>query len=225
MNEWDSYAAEEAVLIKEKFGGTVTAVTIGEKDDEAILRKCLAMGADRAVRVDPGQHPLDGFVISKVLAEIVNQNDYDLVLTGVQADDLNEGVVGIMLSEHLGLAHAAVVNSLSLVGNESATVNVELEGGVDEVFKLKLPAVLTIQSGINEPRYVSIMGVRKAAKKEMKVVNLDAMNMNEEGLSRQTIIEEIFLPPETKGAEMIQGGPAEVADALLRIMKERGAIE
>ena len=117
------------------------------------------------------------------------------------------------------------VNSLSLEGNESATVNVELEGGVDEVFKLRLPAVLTIQSGINEPRYVSIMGVRKAGKKEMKVVNLDAMNMNEEGLSRQTIIEEIFPPPETKGAEMIQGGPAEVADALLRIMKERGAIE
>jgi len=225
INEWDSYAAEEAVLIKEKFGGTVTVVTIGPKQDEEVLRKVLAMGADRAVRVDPGDSPLDGAVISKILAEIAKQNDCDLVFTGVQTDDLNEGVVGSMLAGHLGVAHAAVVNGLEMEAGGPAKVNVELEGGIDEVFNLQLPAVLTIQSGINEPRYVSIMAVRKAAKKEMKVMVLSDLGLSEADLTPHTVIEEMFLPPETGHAEMIEGAPGEVADALFNIMKEKGVVE
>lgn len=225
MNEWDSYAAEEAVRIKEKFGGTVTAVTIGAKDDEEVLRRCLAMGADRAIRVEPEQHPLDGFVIAGALAAIIRDIDFDIVLTGVQAEDHNEGVVGSMLSERLGAAHAAVVNRLALDENKSASINMELEGGVEEVLTLKLPAVLSIQSGINEPRYVSIMAVKKARKKEMKVIHLNELNLSEADLARQAIIEAVFMPPETAGAEMIEGSPPEVADLLIQVMKEKGVIE
>jgi len=221
MNEWDNYAIEEAVLLKEKFEGTVTAITLGSEDDEEILRRCLAMGADRAIRVDPGDLDLDGFVTSRILTEVIKGLEYDLVLGGVQADDDNHGVVGMMLAEHLDLAHAAVVTAVEPEGNE-VTVRVELEGGIDEVSKIRLPALLSIQTGINEPRYVSIMGIRKASKKELNVIKVDDLNLSDDDLSRRTIIEEIYLPPETEGAEILGGDPPTVAEEILRIIKEKG---
>jgi len=221
MNEWDNYAIEEAILLKEKLEGTVTAVTIGSEDDEEVLRRCLAMGADKAIRVDPGTLELDSFTISKILAAVIKGLDHDLVLTGVQAEDNNEGAVGIMLAEHLGLAHSAVVVGIEPEGNE-ATIRVELEGGIDEVSKIGLPAVLSIQTGINEPRYVSIMGIRKAAKKELNVIELGELELSEDDLLTRTTIEEIFLPPETEGAEIIEGDASTIAEEIIRIIKEKG---
>jgi electron transfer flavoprotein beta subunit len=147
---------------------------------------------------------------------------YDLVLTGVQADDLNDGAVPSMLAENLGLTHATVVNSLEPGEGGEATVRVELEGGMDEISKIRLPALLSIQTGINEPRYVSIMGIRKAAKKELSVMELEALGLSEEDLTPLTTVEEIYLPPETEGAEIIEGDPGTVAEAILRILKEKG---
>ena len=221
INEWDNYAVEEAILLKEKSEGTVTAITVGNDDDEEVLRRSLAMGADRAIRIDPGDHDLDSFVLSRTLAEVIKGMDYDLVLAGVQADDDNHGMVGIMPAEHLGLAHAAVVNGLEPEG-DGATISVELEGGIDEVSKISLPAFLSIQTGINDPRYVSIMGIRKAAKKELKVIQLNELGLSDDDLARRTIIEEVFLPPETEGAEMIEGDPSTVAEDIIRIIKEKG---
>lgn len=221
MNEWDNYAIEEAILLKEKLEGTVTAMTIGSEDDEEVLRRCLAMGADKAIRVDPGTLELDSFTISKILAAVIKGLDHDLVLTGVQAEDNNEGAVGIMLAEHLGLAHSAVVVGIEPEGNE-ATIKVELEGGIDEVSKIGLPAVLSIQTGINEPRYVSIMGIRKAAKKELNVIELGELELSEDDLLTRTTIEEIFLPPETEGAEIIEGDASTIAEEIIRIIKEKG---
>lgn len=222
INEWDNYAIEEAVLIKEKLGGTVTAVTIGDKAEEELLRKCLAKGADRAVRIDPGGRPMDGSVVARILSEMIKKNEFDLVLTGVQSEDKNEGVVGVMMAEHLGVAHAAVVNGLDVTDNGAPKISVELEGGINEVSTLTLPAVLSIQSGINVPRYVSIMAVRKATKKEMKVIELSDLDLSEADLERQTIVEEVFLPPETEGAEMLEGTPGEVADQIISLLKEKG---
>ncbi len=221
MNEWDNYAIEEGILLKEKLEGTVTAVTIGSEDDEEVLRRCLAMGADKAIRVDPGTLELDPFTISKILAAVIRGLDHDLILTGVQAEDHNEGAVGIMLAEHLGLAHSAVVVGIEPEGGE-ATIRVELEGGIDEVSKISLPAVLSIQTGINEPRYVSIMGIRKAAKKELKVIDLGGLELSEDDLLKRTTIEEIFLPPETEGAEMLEGDASTIAEEIIRIIKEKG---
>ena len=221
MNEWDNYAIEEGILLKEKLEGTVTAMTIGSEDDEEVLRRCLAMGADKAIRVDPGTLELDSFTISKILAAVIKGLDHDLVLTGVQAEDNNEGAVGTMLAEHLGLAHSVVVVGIEPEGDE-ATIRVELEGGIDEVSKISLPAVLSIQTGINEPRYVSIMGIRKAAKKELNVINLDGLGLSEDDLLKRTTIEEIFLPPETEGAEMLEGDASTIAEEIIRIIKEKG---
>ena len=221
INEWDNYAIEEAIRLKEKSEGTAIAITIGSEDDEEVLRRCLAMGADKAIRIDPGDLDMDGFVISRILAEVIKGLEYDLVFTGVQADDDNHGLVGIMLAEHLGLAHAAVVTGVEPEGGE-VTVRLELEGGIDEVSKIRLPALLSIQTGINEPRYVSIMGIRKAAKKELNVIKLEELNLSGDDLSQRTYIEEVFLPPDTEGAEIIEGDPSTVAEEIVKIMKEKG---
>jgi len=221
INDWDNYCIEEAVRLQESLGGSVTAITIGGEDDEEVLRRALAMGADRAVRIEPGTRELDGFVISKILAKAIQGMACDLVLTGVQADDDNNGSVGILLAEQLGLSHAAVVTGVEPAG-ATATVRVELEGGMDEVSTIRLPSLLTIQTGINEPRYVSIMGIRKAGKKELTVIPLSDMGLSEDDLTPRTRIEEVFLPPETEGAEMIEGDAASVASELIRIIKEKG---
>jgi electron transfer flavoprotein beta subunit len=221
VNDWDNYAIEEAVLLQEKYGGTVTAVTIGTEEDEEVLRRALAMGADKAIRIDPGDLGLDGFVTSRILAEVVKGREYDLVLTGLQADDYNCGMVGMMLAEHLGIAHAAAVTGIEPDENE-ATIRVELEGGMDGVSKIRFPALMSVQTGINEPRYVSIMGIRKAGKKELNVIEVGDLGLSEDDLTQRTTVEKAFLPPETEGAEMIEGDPSTVAEKIIRVLAESG---
>ena len=137
------------MVLKEKLGGSVTAVTLGGEDDEEVLRRCLAMGADRAIRVEAGDLAMDGYVLSRVLAEVIRGLDCDLVLTGVQTDDDNLGAVGGMLAEHLGISHGSVVTGVEVDG-ERIKIRMELEGGIDEVCGIPLPAQLSIQTGINE---------------------------------------------------------------------------
>jgi len=221
INEWDNYAIEEAVRLKEKLGGTVTAITVGDEDDEEVLRRCLAIGADKAVRVDPGSLVPDAYVTSRILSEIIKGLEYDLILTGVQANDVNNGMVGIMLAEHLGIAHSAVVTGIEPSGNE-ATIRIELEDGIDEIAKISLPALLTIQTGINEPRYVSIMGIRKASKKKLNIKKLEELNLSRDDLMQRTIIEEVCFPADTEGAEMIEGDPAMIAERIIEIIKGKG---
>jgi electron transfer flavoprotein beta subunit len=221
INEWDSYAIEEAVLLKEQQGGTVTVITIGSEEDEEVLTHCLAMGADSAIRVDTGESAMDSFVISRILAEVIKGLEHDIILTGVQAEDDSQGLVGGMLAEHLRLAHAAVVTGVEIEAGE-ATIEIELNAGIKEVSKIRLPALLSIQTGINEPRYVSIMGIRKAGRKEIKVLTVDALALSKDDLTPQTMVEEIFHPVEVEGAEILEGDPARVADEILRIVREKG---
>jgi electron transfer flavoprotein beta subunit len=221
INDWDHYDIEAAVRLQEERGGTVTAVTLGTEEDEEVLRRCLAMGADRAFRIDPGERRLDGAGVARILAKVIGPLPHDLILTGVQAEDDNQGLVGIMMAEILGLNHAAVVTGLE-AGEGELLVRCELEGGVDERSKIRLPALLTVQTGLNEPRYVSIMGIKKAAKKPLEVLELADLGLEETELAPRTIIEEVYLPPETGGAEMITGDPAQVAETLLSLLKEKG---
>ncbi len=221
INEWDNYAIEEAVVIKERFEGMVTVITVGGEDDEDVLRRCLAMGADKAIRIDPGDLEMDASVVSRILAHVIKGLKYDFVLTGAQADDMNEGAIGIMLAEHLDIAHSAIVVGVKPEGDK-AEIKVELEGGIDAISKIGLPALLSIQTGINEPRYVSIMGIRKAAKKELIVININELSLSADELTPLTIVEEFYFPPEIEGAEIIEGDPPTVAETILRIIKEKG---
>jgi electron transfer flavoprotein beta subunit len=220
INEWDNYAVEEAIRIKERLGGSVTAVTLGPEEDEEVLRRCLAMGADRAVRIEPGDLVPDASVTAALLAAVVGSAPCDLVLTGVQADDLNHGVVGSLMAERLGLPHATVVNSLTL-GASAAQITVELEGGQEECSEVALPALFSIQTGINEPRYVSIMGIRKAAKIEIEVLHARSLGLPAAALVPDLMLEQMYPPPETGAAEMLEGASASVAAKIVAIIRDK----
>ncbi len=227
INEWDDYALEEAVKMKEKFGGTVTAITLGSEDSDSTLRKCLARGADKAIRItDPKFEGSDSYVVAKILHEAIKDVPFNLVLTGALADDDGYTATGSMLAEMLGIPHATMVKRIVLNG-DVAKVNRELEGGLEEVLEIKLPAVLTIQTGINEPRYVSIMGIRKAMQKEIKVLGAAEIGLseNEVGESGAWIkLGKMYVPPVEKQAEFLKGTPDEVAAKIVEILKAKGLV-
>jgi electron transfer flavoprotein beta subunit len=228
INEWDNYAVEEAILLKEKYGGSVTVISLGPEETNETLRRTLAMGADQAIRLtDPAFEGSDGYAIARILAKAISPLPYDLILTGVQAEDDGYGQVGPTLAEILGIRHAAVVNQIEGIEKGRARVHRELEGGLDEVVDLELPAVLTIQSGINEPRYVSIMGIRRVAKMEIKVLDLGALAMKPDEAGEPgstTVVERVFFPPVGEGAEILGGTADEVADKIVSILKEKGGV-
>ncbi len=228
INEWDNYAVEEAVLLKEKHGGTVTVISMGPEEANETLRRALAMGADEAIRLtDPAFSGSDGHAIARVLSQAIQPLSYDLILTGVQAEDDGYGQVGPTLARMLEIPHAAVVNGIESIDGDRAKIRRELEGGLEEVVELSLPAVLTIQSGINEPRYVSIMGIRKVAKKEIKALGLGelALKADEAGeAGSRTLIEKVFPPPVGEGAQMLEGTMDEIAERVVAIVKEKGGV-
>jgi electron transfer flavoprotein beta subunit len=227
INEWDDYALEEAVRIKEKQGGTVTAITIGPTDSDSTLRKCLARGAEKAIRLtDPKFENSDGYAIAKILHSIIKTLHYDLILVGMQAGDDGSAAVGPVLAQLLGIPHATMIKKLELATN-TAKVNRELEGGLEEQLEIKLPALFSVQTGINEPRYVSIMGIRKAMQKEIKVVTLADTGLTEADVGPQgswLTIDKLYVPPVEKQAEFLKGTPDEIAIRITEILKSKGLI-
>jgi electron transfer flavoprotein beta subunit len=225
LNDWDNYAIEEAILLKERHGGTVTAITVGSEDDEEVLRRSLAMGADRAIRVEAGDTTrFDSYGIAKILSKVVKDVAFDLIFTGVLANDDYFGMVGMMVAEELQINHANMVTAIEIEDRKVRTTS-ELEGGLGEVSLIELPALLAIQTGINEPRYVSILGIRKAAKKELKVVDLSELGLSDEELSPKTLIDEVYLPPETEGAQILSGDPEKIASEVIEILTRKGVME
>jgi electron transfer flavoprotein beta subunit len=218
LNDWDGYAVREAVLLKEKCDGTVTVFTIGPEESKEVLTRCLAMGADKAVKIEepPGQ---DSRLIAKILAQAVKDKSFDLILTGVQAEDDNCGQVGPSLAQMLGLPHAAIVNRVEIAGDRVKAKR-ELEGGIEEVVDLKLPAVLTIQTGINEPKYVSLSAILEAEDKEMEEVPLEKVGIALDS-SLDATIDQVFFPPVGKMAEILKGTPEEVVMQLTEILKKK----
>jgi electron transfer flavoprotein beta subunit len=227
INEWDDYALEEAVLLKEKLGGTVTAITVGPEEAESTLRKCLARGADKAIRLtDKAFEDSDGYATAKILHSTIKNLPHDLILTGAQAGDDGYAQVGPTLAQLLDIPHATMVKKIEPTQTH-AKVNRELEGGLQEILEVKLPALLTIQTGINEPRYVSIMGIRKARKKEIKLFNLSNLGLKEDEvgqLGSWLTVEKMFVPPVEKEAEMLEGTPDEVTSKITEIIRAKGLI-
>ncbi|MBS7644306.1 MAG: electron transfer flavoprotein subunit beta/FixA family protein [Candidatus Bathyarchaeia archaeon] len=227
INEWDNYAVEEAVRIKEKFGGTVTVITVGTEDSDYTIRRCLAHGADNAIRLtDPRFEGSDGYAIAKILYSIIRNLHYDLILTGSQAGDDGYSMVGPTIAEMLNIPHVVLVKKIELEAG-IARVHRELEGGFEEVVEVKLPALLAVQTGINEPRYVSITSIRRAMQKEIKVMSLadTGLSENEVGEAGSWLkIEKLHAPPVEKQIEFLKGNSEEVAAKIIKILRSRGLI-
>ncbi|WP_336337573.1 electron transfer flavoprotein subunit beta/FixA family protein [Haloarcula brevis] len=226
LNEWDEYAVEEAVQIKEAGDDVeVVTVTIGPSETDETIRQALAKGADRAVRVwDEALEAaglLDPETKAEVLAAVAAEEDPDLVLTGVQSADDGFGATGVTLADKLGMEWGAVVNDLDLEAGV-ASVHRELEGGVEELTDIELPAVLTIQTGINDPRYASLRGIRQAQSKELAEYDLADLGLDAAGIAsplEQTSLYE----PETEGeATVFEGSPEETAAELAALLEEKG---
>jgi electron transfer flavoprotein beta subunit len=226
LNEWDEYAVEEAVQIAESADDVeVVTVTVGPERVDQTIRQALAKGADRAVRVWDdalGETTvLDPATKAELLAAVAREEEPDLILTGVQSGDDAFGATGVALASALDFEWAAVVNDLDLDREVGvASVHRELEGGVEELTDVELPAVLTIQTGINDPRYASLRGIRQAQSKPLDVFSLADLGLEtpESALSLASLYE-----PESEGeAELFEGGAEETAGQLAELLREKG---
>ena len=227
INEPDNYAVEEALQIVQRAGGDVTVVTVGTDEDEEILRRQLAMGASHGVLLsDEAFEGSDGRGIATILAAFVRQRHFDLILTGVQAED-GAAQVGGMLAALLDYPFASLVNSIEVVAPRTLKIGREIEGGNNEISEIDLPCVLSIQTGINEPRYVGMRGIRQVASvpiPKLGVVEL-ALIPEMAGVAAAKVRRlDYFAPPAGKGAEMLQGSREEVAGRLMELLKTKGGL-
>lgn len=224
INEWDDYALEEALRIKESLGGEVVAFTVGGPEDEEVLRKCLAKGADEAIRIDAPKLS-DPLLVAELLSAAVSRDRFDLILTGAQASDDGYAAVPSLMASLLGLPFASLVKRIEIRGS-SVVAHRELEGGVEEVVELSMPALLSIQTGINEPRYVSIMGLRKASKKPIKTLSIGELSKARPSLMVEERLKIVGyeVPSFERRAHFLEGPADKVAETILRMLKERGIL-
>jgi len=214
MNEPDAYALEEALRLKEKSGGEVLVCSAGPARVAQVLREALARGADRAIHVeDDTLASADAVAIADALAAAIKDEKVDLVLTGLQSDDQGFAQVGVVLAERLGLPHATIIMEVQ-ASDGQLRVKRELEGGWFQWVAMPTPALLTIQSGINQLRYATLKGIMAAKKKEIKKVAVPA------GLAPRQRIVNLYFPQKTKQTRMLDGTPAEQAKELVRILRE-----
>src|SRR5258705_5542118 len=214
MNEPDAYALEEALRLKEKHGGEVVVCSAGPARVAQVIREALARGADRAIHVeDDGLGSADAFVVAEAVASVMKDDNFDLVLTGLQSDDQGFGQTGVVLAERLGRPHASIVMEVQVADN-TLRVKRELEGGWFQWVAMPLPAVLTIQSGINQLRYSTLKGIMAAKKKEIRKASAPA------GAASKQKIASLYVPEKGKKTQIIQGSPAEAAKELVRKLRD-----
>ena len=224
VNEWDNYAVEEAIQIRDRVGGQVTVVTVGDEDAEEVLRREMAMGADHGILLsDDDFEDLDGRGIAAALKAAVAQGNYDLILTGAQSEG-GAGEVGGMLAAMLDLPYASLVTSIEDAGGSALKVGREIEGGNIEMNEIALPCVLSVQTGINEPRYVGIRGIRKVAKLEIPVKGAGDLGLDAGALAAGVKRLDYFVPEMGEGAEMLEGDTDEIIEKLIDMLKAKGGI-
>jgi electron transfer flavoprotein beta subunit len=221
INDWDEYVLETGTQLKEKQGGTFTAITAGPKSWDDILRRALAVGADQAIRIDEDVVSLEPYIVARILAKAIQGLSYDLILFGAQSEDFGSGQLGAMVAEMLGIPHATLVVSLE-TEDKTAHIRRELEAGVLESYSIELPALLTIHTGINHPRYISLAAIKRAMKTELKVMSLKELGLSLNDLPSGLRLEKLELSPRGKEAEILSGSPEEAAEKLVRILRNSG---
>ena len=216
MNEPDSYALEEALRLKEKHGGEVIALSMGPERVKQTIKEALAKGADRGIHIaDDNFAQLDPLGSAKSLAAAIKQQKYDLVLTGLQSDDQGFGQTGVLLAGVLDVPHATIIMAIEVDG-QKMKLKRELEAGWFQHMECPLPAVLTIQSGINKVRYATLKGIMAAKKKEITTIARESLGVSVEPTQR---VEKIYVPTKTKKTEFLTGTPKEVAGKLVEKLK------
>jgi electron transfer flavoprotein beta subunit len=222
MNEPDAYALEEALRLKEQHGGEAVVCSAGPARVAQVLREALARGADRAIHVEDDKlGNADAFGVADALAAAMRDEQFDLVLTGLQSDDQGFGQTGVILAERLGRPHATIIMEVQVTAAQGAPalrVKRELEGGWFQWVSMPLPAVLTIQSGINQLRYATLKGIMAAKKKEIRKVTPASLSS-----ARQKILT-LYVPQKSKKTQMIAGSPAEAAKELIRRLRDEARV-
>jgi electron transfer flavoprotein beta subunit len=214
LNEPDAYALEEALRLKEKHGGDVVVLSAGPARAAQVIREALARGADRAIHVESDAlASADAFTVAEALAGAAREEPFDLVLTGLQSDDQGFGQVGVVLAEKLGMPHATIIMEVQ-AADGGLRVKRELEGGWFQWVSLPLPALLTIQSGINQLRYATLKGIMAAKKKEIRKVTPASAGEPAQRIRR------VYLPEKAKKTQMIQGPAAEAAKTLVKHLRD-----
>jgi electron transfer flavoprotein beta subunit len=214
MNEPDAYALEEALRLKERHGGEVVVCSAGPARVSQVIREALARGADRAIHVESDDLGVaDAFAVAAALADAMAAESFDLVLTGLQSDDQGFAQVGVVLAERLDMPHATIVMEVAAEGG-TLRVKRELEGGWFQSVEMSLPAVLTIQSGINQLRYATLKGIMAAKKKEVRKVAPSTPQR-----TRQRIVN-LYAPQKTKQTQILGGTPAEAAKELVKRLRD-----
>jgi electron transfer flavoprotein beta subunit len=215
INEPDAYALEEALQLKEKLGGEVVIVCAGPERAAQCIREALAKGADRAIHVQvDALGTLDSFTTARLLAKAIEPESPDLILTGLQSDDLGYGQTGVIMAELLGWPHATIVMEVEQAGDR-IRVKRELEDGWFQHVTLPMPAVLTIQSGIKKLRYATLMGIKRAKSKEVKIVDAASLGVEVSGAG----IARIYTPERRKSSQLFTGDPRLAASQLVEKLR------
>src|SRR5262247_1439293 len=229
-SEADNYALEEALRLKEKHVGEVVVLSMGGEEAARVLRSGLAMGADRAIHLlDPKFKGSDEFTTAAALAKAIEKDGgADLILAGVQSDDLGTGMTGTMIAAFLGCGHATVVVGVEAnPDSRSLKVRRELEGGINETVELPMPATLTIQFGINQPRYASLKGIMAAKKKEFKVWSAADLGLPDQAVGKaETMynVKEILIPEKKSKVEILGGSSEEAAASLVEKLRKEAKV-
>jgi len=216
INEPDAFALEEGLRLKEKHGGEVVVVSAGPARAASAIREALAKGADRGIHVEHETlDRLDSFTTARALAAAIRGEAFDLVLTGLQSDDLGSGQTGVVMAELLGVPHATIIMEVQKL-DAAIRVKRELEAGWFQHVEMPLPALLTIQSGINKVRYATLMGIKKAKTKELKRITPAELGVD---LSPQQRIGRMYAPQKTKQTQILGGSAKQAAAALVEKLK------
>jgi electron transfer flavoprotein beta subunit len=224
VNEPDIYALEEGLRLKEKHSGEVIVCSLGPARVQQAIKEALAKGADRALHLeDPGFDDLDAQGMARAMARAIEKEKPDLVLTGLQSDDLGYAQTGVILAEMLGFPHSTIIMEIQISG-QTLKVKRELEGGWFQWIEMPLPALLAIQSGINKPRYATLKGIMAAKNKPLQKLSAADLGLSPADLAPRQKIAKIYVPVKKAQTEFLQGNPKEIATQLVDKLRNEARV-
>lgn len=229
LNEWDRYALEEAIQIREQQDGVeVVTVTIGPFFSVDTINRCLAHGADRALRIwdDTLEElsPQDPSPIARLLSRVVERENPDLILAGAQSDDESHGATGVMVAEQSEFNWVAVVDEITIEDDDAIQVERELEGGFQETTRVELPALVTVQNGINEPRYVSMRSIHRQSSDDIETLDLDDLDLDPAVLNTDVQVVDLRKPGQSQETSYLEGETDTQANDLIEILDSEGVL-